>query len=90
MAHHKSVLKDIRRNAKRNLRNRAIKTQLKNEFKKFDGHIEAGETEKAQEQFSGMCQMIDKAVTKGVIHKSVAARRKSRINRRIHRAASSE
>ena len=71
-----SAKKRLRQSAKRQLRNQAAKTRIKTETKK----ALAGQTNLA---FS----VIDRAAAKGIIHKNAAARRKSRLARRIAVAA---
>ena len=72
-----SAKKRLRQNAKRKLVNQMIKTRVKTETKKA---LETGDIKTA----SGA---IDRAAAKGVIHKNAAARRKSRLAKRLASAA---
>lgn len=79
MANIKSQLKRIKTNEKARLRNKAVKTNLKTSIRRFREAVEAGDTAKAQEAERVACQKLDKAATKGVIHRNQAANRKSAI-----------
>ena len=79
MAHHKSALKRVRQTAKRSAHNRSMRADLKTEIKKFRLFHENGDLEKAREAYPKVQKNIDKAVTKGVLHKSTGARYKSRL-----------
>jgi len=74
----RSAKKDLRRSAKRRLRNQAAKSMLKTLVKK--ARTAAG-TDDAQEALRVACKMLDKAAERGIIHKNQAARRKSRLTR---------
>lgn len=79
MANIKSQIKRIKTNEKARLRNKAVKTNLKTSIRRFREAVEAGDTAKAQEAARVACQKLDKAATKGVIHRNQAANRKSAI-----------
>ena len=80
MANIKSQKKRILTNEKARQRNKAVKSALRTHVRKFREAVEAGETEKAQEAARAACKALDKAVSKGVIHKNQAANRKSAIS----------
>lgn len=84
MAHHKSALKRIVQNEKKRLRNRSVKTRVKNAVKKVNTAVAGGEDR--AEQFAAAQSLIDKAAKKGVIHKRAAARKVSRLASRVDRA----
>lgn len=79
MANHKSALKRHRQSLKRNLRNRVVKTRIKNTVKAVREAIEAGDALKAQEALKTASSMLDKAGRKNVIHSRNAARRIARL-----------
>ncbi len=79
MANIKSQKKRILTNEKARLRNKAVKSALRTHVRKFREAVEAGDTEKAQEMARVACKALDRAVSKGVIHKNQAANRKSAI-----------
>jgi small subunit ribosomal protein S20 len=79
MAHHKSALKRVRQTIKRTAQNRSLRSDLRTVIKKFRVILTSGNTEKAHEAYSGVQKNIDKAVTKGILHKRTGARYKSRL-----------
>ncbi|MEA5155091.1 30S ribosomal protein S20 [Raineyella sp.] len=79
MANIKSQQKRIKTNEKARQRNKAVKSALRTYTRRFSEAVEAGETEKAQQAARAALRQLDKAVTKGVIHKNQAANRKSAI-----------
>ena len=87
MAHHKSALKRVRQSIKRTAHNRSLKSDLKTVIKKFRIILESGDIEKAREAFSQVQKNIDKAVTKGILHKRTGARYKSRLSLSIAKLA---
>lgn len=76
----KSAKKRVKVTAKKNLRNRIVKTGVRTAVKKF----EANET---AEQLSMTVAALDKAVTKGVIHKNAANRKKARLAKQLAKAS---
>ena len=73
----KSAIQRVKVNEKKNLRNRMIKSAMKTQLKKFDAALSAGEVDAAL--LSATQAAVDKAVTKGVIHKNAANRKKARL-----------
>lgn len=71
---------------KENLRNKAIKSNLKTVVKKADSAISAGAADK-DAAIKVAAKTIDKAVTKGVLHKNTAARKVSRMAKAANKAA---
>jgi small subunit ribosomal protein S20 len=86
VANIKSQMKRNRQNEKRRLRNRAVRSELLTREK---AAMAAVGTENEAEALRLTIKRIDKAASKGVIHKNTAARRKSRLMARI-KALSSE
>ncbi|HWM60339.1 MAG TPA: 30S ribosomal protein S20 [Pseudonocardia sp.] len=82
MANIKSQIKRIKQNAKRQERNKAVKSGLKTAVRKFREAAEAGDKEKALELGRDANRQLDKAASKGVIHKNQAANRKSAISKK--------
>ena len=80
MANIKSQKKRILTNEKARLRNKAVKSALKTHIRKFREAAAEGDVEKAQQAAKVACRALDKAVSKGVIHKNQAANRKSVIS----------
>lgn len=87
MANHKSAIKRIRQTEKRNTINRASRTALRTQIKKFVTAMEAGEGDKAKELFSPTVSIIDRTVRKGAMAKGTANRMKSRLSARLKKSA---
>ncbi|MEV4538179.1 30S ribosomal protein S20 [Asanoa sp. NPDC049518] len=87
MANIKSQIKRNRQNEKRRLRNKSVKSSLKTAIRRFHEASAAGETEKAAELMREASRKLDKAVSKGVIHKNQAANRKSAIAKKASATA---
>lgn len=84
MANLKSSLKDIKRNAKRRLRNRSAKSAMKTFIKKAKEAAATGDVESIKQALAQACSAIDKTAERGIIHKNQAARRKSRLMRYVN------
>jgi small subunit ribosomal protein S20 len=82
VANIKSQIKRIKQNEKRHERNKAVKSGLKTAVRKFREAAEAGDKEKAAELGRAANRQLDKAASKGVIHKNQAANRKSAISKK--------
>ncbi len=83
MANHKSALKRQRQNEKRRLYNKHYRTRARTFVKKARATIANGDLEAAKEATRLAIQNLDKAASKGVIHRNNAARRKSRLMKRL-------
>ena len=79
MANIKSAKKRIITAEKNRLQNVATKTRIKTAMKKVLEYATAKDTEALKEALSTAYQLCDKAVSKGVLHKNTAARKKSRL-----------
>ncbi|MEV4251942.1 30S ribosomal protein S20 [Spirillospora sp. NPDC049652] len=82
MANIKSQIKRNKQNEKARLRNKAVKSELKTAIRKFREAAEAGDSAAAVAAQREAARKLDKAVSKGVIHKNQAANRKSAIAKR--------
>ena len=82
MANIKSQIKRNKQNEKARQRNQAVKSRLKSAVRKFREAADAGDTEGAVEAGRAAARKLDKAASKGVIHKNQAANRKSAIAKR--------
>ena len=83
MANIKSQIKRIKQNEKRHQRNKAVKSGLKTAVRKFREAAEAGDKEQAVALGRDAAKKLDKAASKGVIHKNQAANRKSGMAKRL-------
>lgn len=77
MANIKSQLKRIKTNRVATERNKAVKSELKTWIRKFREAAEAGDADTAKDALKVASTKLDKAVSKGVIHKNQAANKKS-------------
>lgn len=90
MATHKSALKRHRQSLKRRARNRVVIGGVRRAIKRTRSFVEAGDIENARASLAVTISRLDRAASKGVIHKNTAARKKSRIVRLVNKAAASE
>ncbi len=81
MANIKSQIKRNRTNEKARVRNKAVKSSLKTSVRKVREAVAAGDADKAQELARAASRDLDKAASKGVIHKNQAANRKSAVTK---------
>lgn len=83
MANIRSAIKRNRQNKKRRARNRIFRGRARTFVKQANEAIEAGQAEQAQEAVTLAAAALDRAASKGVIHKNNAARRKSAVMRKL-------
>lgn len=83
MANIKSQEKRIRQNEERRVRNQAVRSSLKTAIRKFRVAAQSGNVEQAVVLQRSAARQLDKAASKGVIHKNQAANRKSAIAKRL-------
>lgn len=85
----KSAAKRVEIIRKKTMRNVALKSALKTSIKKYDESLAGGSTDEAKAKLGQALIAIDKAVTKGILHKNTAARKKSRLTVRLNKLAQS-
>jgi small subunit ribosomal protein S20 len=83
MANIKSQIKRNRQNEKARTRNKAVRSEMKTRIKQTLTAVEES-SEDAVETYRIAQKRIDEAVSKGVMHKNTAARRKARLARKIN------
>lgn len=83
MANHKSALKRIRQTPRRTERNQAAMSRMRTFVKNARTAIESGDKAKAQEAFKAAESEIAVTARKGIIHRSQAARRISRLSAQV-------
>lgn len=83
MANSPQAKKRARQAEKRRVRNVGQRSRMRTFIKKVIAAVDAGDKEQAQAAFKSAVPIIDSAVTKGLIHKNNAARKKSRLNAKI-------
>jgi len=84
VAHSLSAKKRVRQNAKARVRNRARKSVIKTQVKRFEEALSTGNVETTQEQLKQLTRKLDRLSTTSTIHKNTAARLKSRMTRRAN------
>ncbi len=85
----KSAKKRLRQNIKHNLKNRSYRGALKTQLKKFLSVVKEGNTQAAQEELRLTVKKLDKGVSKGIIHKNTASRKKSRLAKKLNQTKAS-
>ncbi len=83
----KSAKKRVLVTAKKTARNKAIKSEVKTEIKKFLAVVESGDKAAAKAQFPTTCSTIDCAVSKGVLKKNTASNKKSGLAKKLNAMA---
>lgn len=84
-----SSLKRVRQNERRRLRNKARRTEIKTQVRKFVDALAAGKTDVAVAELKKAGVLLDRAAGRGTVHRNTAARRKSRLARRLNKARKS-
>ena len=87
MANIKSAKKRILVAEKKTARNKMVKSALKTAIKKFEAAVSANNAEEAKELFVKVTKALDMAAQKGVVHKNMAARKKSRLATKLNALA---
>jgi small subunit ribosomal protein S20 len=84
LANHKSAIKRARQNEKRRLRNKSVKTRVKNIVRNVRLAVNEKSKEEALKELNTAQSTIDKAAKKGVIHKRTASRKISRLSKQVN------
>lgn len=84
MARSLQAKKRAKQNTKRRTINRARKSQAKTQIKHFETALAKGDVEMASEQLKLVTQKLDKTATTSTMHKKTAARKKSRLTKRLN------
>jgi small subunit ribosomal protein S20 len=87
MANIRSAMKRVRQSERRRVRNAAVRSSVRTAVKGTRAALDAAAKEEARAALARTIQVLDKAVTKGVLHKNAAARRKSRLARQLNALA---
>jgi len=80
----KSASKRALLNQKAAAKNKAAKSLIKTNIKKFDAAASAGDRDTAESAYRAAVKTVDRAATKGLIHKNKAARRKSALTKKLN------
>lgn len=84
MAHSLSAKKRVRQNAKRSRINRARKSQIKTQIKRFEQALSGGDAKAASEQYQLVVKKLDEVASTSTMHKNTAARKKSRLAKKLN------
>lgn len=74
-----SSKKRLRQNEKLRVRNRAAKSNMRSQIRRFREAVQAGDSDRAQSEFRLAQKKLDRAASSNLIHKNAAARTKSRL-----------
>ena len=85
MAIHKSVIKRQKQADKQALINRSVKSMLKTLAKKVEQAVEAKNADVAKDAMVKAMKAYDKAASAGILHKSTASRKISRLSTKVHK-----
>jgi len=88
LATHKSAIKQDRKSKNRRMRNVSIKSYVKTMIKRVRKAVDQKDMEGATEALAKTIPALDKAASKGVIHKKTASRKISRLTKRVNSIAS--
>ncbi|MEW5922172.1 MAG: 30S ribosomal protein S20 [Bacillota bacterium] len=83
----KSAFKRMKQSEVRRQRNRQVKSRLKSAVKQFLVAVEGDKAQEARRKLETATKIIDKAASKGVLHKRTAARKKSRLAKKLNEQA---
>ncbi|MEN6390273.1 MAG: 30S ribosomal protein S20 [Syntrophomonas sp.] len=84
MAKSKTPAKRARRAEANRLRNKAQKSRLNTELKKYEATLKGNDVEAASENLRKVSSLIDKGAKTGILHKNTAARRKSALAKKLN------
>jgi len=84
-----AAYKSIKVTKRRTARNLSIRSLLKTETKKFLELLESKKLAEAKKQLVKITSELDKASSKGIIHRNTASRKKSRLMKKLHSAGKS-
>ena len=84
MAHSLSAKKRVRQNEKRRAHNKWRKGQIREQGKVFASAVTAGDVGKAEGELNKLVKIMDKVASKNTIHKNAAARKRSRLTKRLN------
>ena len=87
MANIKSSAKRILVSRANAARNKADKSELKTVIKKFEAAVAEGNQENTEAAYKAAVKSVDRAVSKGLIHKNNAARKKSKMAAKVNALA---
>ena len=84
MANHRSAIKRHKQSEIRRVRNSSVKSSIKTAVKKVRANVEEGDVKEAQASLAKTSSLLDRAVTKGVLHRRNASRKISRLTTAVN------
>lgn len=84
MASTRSALKRMRQGEKRRVRNAAVRSSMRTAVKSTRAALDGRSADEARQSLAQTIRLLDKAVTKGILHRNAAARKKSRLARQLN------
>ena len=84
MTHSLSARKRAKQSTKRTTINRARKSRVKTQIKHFESALDSGDVEAASEQYQLAAKKLDKTAATSTMHKKTAARKKSRLAKKLN------
>ena len=84
MAHSLSAKKRIRQNAKRRAQNRGRKADVRTVVREFNNTLQGKDKAQSAEALKATAKTLDQIAATGAIHKNAAARKKSRLQRKLN------
>lgn len=90
MAKSKTPAKRAKQAEQNRLRNKTYKTRLKNLQSKYEASLKENDIEVAKDNLLQLTSIIDKSVSKGVLHKNNAARKKANFTKKLQALANNE
>lgn len=87
MAKSRTPLKRARNAEKSRLRNKSMKSKLKSSIKNYEASLTANDLDATRENLLQVTSLIDKGVSKGILHKNTAARKKSKLAKKFNNIA---
>ena len=84
MPQSKSAAKRLRQNEARRSRNRAVRSALKTRTRAFEAQLAGGDKDNARAKLKKVSSLLDRATARGVVKKNYAARKKSRLARKLN------
>jgi small subunit ribosomal protein S20 len=90
VAHSLSAKKRVRQDVKRRAINRSRKSQVKTQIKKFEAAVAGTDVKAATEQFRLLVKRLDQTASTNSMHKKTAARKKSRLAKRLNAMAAAK
>jgi small subunit ribosomal protein S20 len=90
MPHTRSAKKNLRKGLKRRLHNRSVKRDIKDQIKKMLDLAKTGDATALQNEYKIAAKKLDKAAAKRVVHRNLAARKKSQLARLVNQKATAK